>query len=55
MSGTAFVFMLIGVATVSYKFVAFVARLDKGEMMKDGNGFDNGRSVRTNPCKGTVR
>ena len=30
MSGTAFMFMLIGVATVSYKFVAFVARLDKG-------------------------
>ncbi len=28
MSGTAFVFMLIGVATVSYKFVAFVALLD---------------------------
>ena len=30
MSGTAFVFMLIGVAAVSYKFVAFVARLDEG-------------------------
>lgn len=29
MSGTAFVFMLIGVATVSYKFVAFVASLDE--------------------------